>query len=612
MRRFFQYILFCAVALSLLTACEKDDVTFAPDSPYIADAEAGEVLLVLSDGATRANYEGMTRAMVANDGNLIWQSGDRFRLYAKNGDGSNAFPSNDYIDFLYWINTTDVPDTDNNKGGRSFFKGKIDGSMANGSYTYYAVYPHNTPVDGTTATFSLPALQDGKYGKTDFMIARSTSAALQVCDDDPETPIPLNNLDIVFKHQLHALRFEIPNTGVLSSGIRRVHILFSEAVVGDIKVDMANNTVVSTANTSNKITVDFGEGGEKQAGETFWVMTLPQAAFSRAVDIRFEDSDGNFTTRQLVTFPSSQQYTAGHLTPIKMNVPSEHVGYTYLDVTTDDTQLGEPVTYLQLELPEGYYFTDYSRKYIASENGEIHTFAIFNDVIDNTLRVSPITLTYESENALIPTTYKFGDGLKLGQRNKHELTTPWLFEQNFENASNIDSDQEDSAMSGVLEGWTGSRFGVEKAVKMHIYQGTSTSSIDNKRSRVDSSTLPYLKPDANVSVKVVCNYGGTLAKGTLSNPKIMQSVIEIGATMTGGVISQDVGLDNTYFSVDAGSNGSYTNTPNTATVTIPNFTASHRISWRGTFRNHSGSRWSTITALYVYAYFDNVRVSIAQ
>lgn len=564
---------------------------------------------MLADGATRAAFEGMTRAMVAADGNLTWQTGDKFTLIAKNSAGADAFEP---CAFSYWISAT--------AGTRSFFRGVPNQRMADGSYTYYAVYPHTTPVEGTTATFSLPAQQDGKYGKTDFMVARATGGALQVCDNNRDTAEPLNELGIAFKHQLHAMRFEIPRTGVLSSGVRRVHILFSEAVVGDIKVNM-ETSAVEYVNTSNKITVDFGAGSELQAGETFWVMTLPQAAFSRAVDIRFEDSQGNFTTRQLITLPSSQQYTAGRLTPIKMNVPTQYVGYTYLDATTVDTQLGEPVTHLHLDLPVGYYFPDYSQKHIAAENGEIHTFTLFNDIIDNTFRNSNITLTYESEHALIPTTTSFEDGLKVGQRNQYYgLVTPWLFEQNFDHVTGdykIDQDEENSAMGELLPDWTGSRYGVDKAVMMHIYQGTNTSSIDNKLSRVDSPTFPYLKPNANVSIKVVCNYGGTLAKGTdwfivSFDPKIMQSVIEIGATTTSGVINYDVGLDNTYFSEDAGSGGSYTNMPETASVVIPNFTAEHRISWRGSFRNHSGDTASVITAKSVYVYIDNVRVSIAQ
>lgn len=620
MTKFFQYILLCVVSLCSLIACDKDDVALIPESSYTPEHSGveGEVRIVLTDGATRASFEGMTRAILDENNNFYWQSGDKFTLIAKNSAGADAFtPCN----FTCWVNTATE--------GRSYFRGTPDQKMTEGLYSYYAVYPGNgVSLQGNNASFYLPAVQDGTYNdELDFMVARenraagTTNNALVACDGNPNSEDPMNDVGFTFYHQFHALRFEIPNTGALSSGIRRVHILFPTAAAGDITVDMASfnsstkrfNT--SYSNTANKITVDFGEGNEKQAGETFWVMVLPQESYSRAVDIRFEDSQGNYTPRQLVTFPSSQQYTAGRLTPIKMNVPSNYVSYTYFDAKTNDTQLGEPVTHLHLGLPEPYYFPDYSNlKIVTEDSNGVHSFAIFSDLIDDTLCNSNISLTYESEHALIPITVPLG-GVNVGQHNVYELTTPWLFEQNFDHVTGdykIEQDQENSAMGELLPDWTGSRYGVDKAVMMHIYQGTSTSSINNRRSRVDSPTFPYLKPNASVTIKVLCEYGGTLAEGTLSNPKIMQSVIEIGATTRTGVINYDVGLDNTYFSEDAGSGGSYSNTPNPATVEIPNFTAQHRISWRGTFRNHSGSGASVITGKHVYVYFDNVRVSIAQ
>ena len=255
MRRFIQNILICAVTLSLCFSCIKDDTALFPEISYAPEISAveGEVRLVLSDGDTRANYEGMTRAMIADDGkSLLWQAGDKFKLVAKNSDGADAI---DPCTFSYWTNTSTT--------GRTFFRGVPSQTMADGSYTYYAVHPHTATIEGTKATFTLPVVQDGSYGKTDFMVARSTGEALQVCDSDPNTPEPMNDIGISFKHQLHALRFEIPRTGVLTSGIRRVHILFSEAVVGDIRVDMETNAV-EYVNASNKITVDFGAGNFAQ------------------------------------------------------------------------------------------------------------------------------------------------------------------------------------------------------------------------------------------------------------------------------------------------------------------------------------------------------------
>ena len=633
MRKFFQYIILCAVTLCSLISCETDDTLFPEPSvaPQLSAVE-GEVRIVLADGATRAAFEGMTRAMVAADGNLTWQTGDKFTLIAKNSAGADAFEP---CAFSYWISAT--------AGSRSFFRGVPNQRMADGSYTYYAVYPHTTPVEGTTATFSLPAQQDGKYGKTDFMVARATGGALQVCDDNRDTAEPLNELGIAFKHQLHAMRFEIPRTGVLSSGVRRVHILFSEAVVGDIKVNM-ESSAVEYVNTSNKITVDFGAGSELQAGETFWVMTLPQAAFSRAVDIRFEDSQGNFTTRQLITLPSSQQYTAGRLTPIKMNVPTQYVGYTYLDATTVDTQLGEPVTHLHLDLPVGYYFPDYSQKHIAAENGEIHTFTLFNDIIDNTFRNSNITLTYESEHALIPTTTSFGDGLKVGQRNQYYgLITPWLFHEDFTNVtSNSDEyGKTDGAMmdKGGLVGWSGSRWKTDKGngiLNLSCYVGTTAGNTDIQYGRADTPPLTNIKPGKQPKIKVVYDLGleenvSVTAEGTWlevvwwriqaqlyygtteydsSNPITTGGSVAIGGSLGKGQgkPQNELGVINTGVTLMDKDDGYVANQMNKNISFTTSATSTTRITWFEDYYKTSGEP----AAITLDLYLDNVRISITQ
>lgn len=615
MRNFLQHILFFVTAAMLFAACEKDDTLILPDisdtSSY-PEAEAGEVRLVLADGSTRAPFEGMTRAMLAEDGkNLLWQSGDRFRLYAHNGDGSNAFVANPYIDFSYWVNTTTA--------GRSFFRGKMDADMAAGSYTYYAVYPHSTPVSGTVATFTLPAVQDGTYGKTDFMVAKSTASALQrITDSDPTTPEPMNNISLTLKHQLHAMRFEIPSTGALSSGVRRVHILFSEAVVGDIAVDMASGSV-TTSNTSNKITVDFGEGNEKQAGDKFWVMTLPQAAFSRAVDIRFEDSAGNYSTRQLVTFPTSQQYTAGRLTPVKINVPNTTSGISSLHCTiTNYAPLGEPITNLHLTLPTGYYFTDYTsyRNGVADGNGE-YVYALFDDMFDNTLRNSNLQLDYESKNAFVPTTVVLGNTVNISGRTNYPLTTPYLFEENFNNVESF-SNKDAHATSNTgshsytfvnLKGWTGGRVGGEagKSVRLACHRETSAQ----YDARLDSPVMSYLKDGKNVKVRVSYNYGMDQDGGGVWTTYVGQTCYEGRTTDTSALKSGDeTGTFESEFFIDKSvndNNGSYSSLPYSRSFEFTGCTNGTRISWRTRTEYDAGLNNNTC-----WLYIDNVRVSIAQ
>ena len=514
MNRYSYFIFFLFITLFALPSCEKSEIYDPNTTLLYPDAVQGEVRLVLNDGGTRASYDGMTRAMLASDGKtFLWQTGDRFRLYARTGDGSNGFPevnntSVDYVDFSYWVNTTTY--------GRSFFRGQLGADMADADYSYYAVFPRETAVEGTVATFNVPAVQSGEYNPSlDFMYARSSARALQrITDNDKDTPEHFNDINLILKHQLHALRFTVPNLGVLTSGVRRVHILFSEPVVGNISVNMANDEV-SYTDTSNKVTIDFGEDNEMQAGDTFWVMTLPQTSFSRKVDIRFEDSAGNFTVRQLVAFPTSQTYTKGKITPVKINVPSDIVGYTYIEATTVDTQLGEPVTHLHLDLPEGYYFKDYSNVYAAPDVNEVHTFTMFNDLIDNTFRNTDIILSYESEHALIPVPFKFENTLTVGKRNQfYGLETPYLFYEDFNkvttNSSQYSSTDGSMMDDAGLTGWSGSRWksdGDRKILMLSCYVGTTMGNTNIEYGRADTPPLRNIKEGKSPKIKVVYDLG---------------------------------------------------------------------------------------------------------
>ena len=626
MRKIIDYILFGFTFLLTLSACGKVEIESSIDQPLYPEATVGEVRLVLPDGATRAHFEpneGNTRATVTNDGRFLWQSGDRFRLYAHNSDGSNAFPADSYIDFSYWINTTSA--------GRSFFRGTITEDMSDGSYTYYAVYPHSTPVEGTTATFTLPATQSGEYSRYDFMVASSTAAnsatasgnALQaIQDNDPNTPEPMNDIALSFKHKLHALRFEIPSQGVLTSGIRRVHILFSEAVVGDVVVNMATDEV-SYTNMTNKITVDFGAGKEKHSGDVFWVMTLPQTSFSRAVDIRFEDSNGNFTTRQLVTFPSSQQYTAGRLTPIKINVPSSLTGVTSLHYNIrSHKKLGEPITNLHLTLPVGYYFTDYTsyRNSVANSSGE-YVYSIFNDLFDNTLRNADLKLDYESNNAFIPTTVKLENTVNVGGRTDYPLETPYLFEETFSEVSQFDYKMGITGLNIItakslaeygLDDWYGARVGSNGggengAMAITVRHETTAQ----YRGRLDSSGFSHLKEGKSVNISVSFR----------ANRSSKWAYLDFGiGLVSDGALTGGDGISGSSVRVDptTNSNITYANIDKTDyTYTFNTVSSNNRLSWVLSRDYVYGDPWDSEDeqngwySRTWYVYMDDIRVSIA-
>ena len=566
----------------------------------------------------------VTRATVDNSLDLRWQRGDRITVMAY--DGSTQLFQREAS---FWANLTD----DSSVGSQAYFKVKFDAtseadllaqveSLSDGRC--YAISPvKDVAINGTTATMTIPSVQSGEYSEApDFMTARSNSISeLKVCtgktsgaEYNPNDSKYINDINLTFTHHTHAFRVTIPDN-YLGKYVTKAFLKFPFAVAGDVTVDYTTGAITSVNNTSDLIVVEFKE--PKNAGDEFWVF-INGVEKKGKIDIRFQATDGTYTERRIASF-TQKNWSAGVVSKINVSVPVATTT-TKISCQTPYARLGEPVTDLHFTLASGYYFTNFaSTSSIAIDANKDYTtaydFEIFSDLIDNSFRSANHSLVFESANAIVPNPdpIVFGANLAVGEQNFYSVPAPYLFEENFDAATTVtNADTEDGELAAPLTGWTASRYGVNKALMMHVYQGTSTSSINNKRSRIDSSPLPTLKSTANVSIKVVCNYGGTLAEGTTSNPKIMQSVIEIGSTSKSGVIPYSENLENTYFSEDAGSNGSYTNTPNTATVTIPNFTASHRISFRGSFRNHSGSGWSVITALRVYVYVDNIRVSIVQ
>ncbi len=571
----------------------------------------------------------VTRATVDNSLDLRWQRGDRITVMAY--DGSTQLFQREAS---FWANLTN----NSSVGSQAYFKVKFDANaeadllaqvegMSDGRC--YAVSPvKGVAINGTTATMTIPSVQSGEYSDApDFMTARSNSISeLKVCTGqssgagyNPNDSKYINDINLTFTHHTHAFRVTIPDN-YLGKYVTKAFLKFPFAVAGDVTVDYTTGAITAVNNTSDLIVVEFKE--PKSAGDEFWVF-INGVENKGKIDIRFQATDGTYTERRIASF-TQKNWSAGVVSKINVSVPVATT-ITKIACQTPYAQLGEPVTDLHFTLASGYYFTNFaSTSSIAIDANKdyttAHDFEIFSDLIDNSFRTANHSLVFESVNAIVPMRdpIVFNSNLVVGEQNFYQVPAPYLFEENFETATTVtDADTKDGELAAPLTGWTASRYGVNKAMMMHVYQGSNTSSIDNKRSRVDSPTIPTLKSTANVTIKVVCNYGGTLEKGTDSfivsfEPKIMQSVIEIGSTTQTGIISYDENLENTYFSEDAGSNGSYTNTPNTATAIIKNFTASHRISWRGSFRNHSGDTASVITSKHVYVYFDNIRVSIVQ
>ena len=186
-----QYIL--VITSLLFFACQKDVFTLNDESkdntPYAIGFWVG------------GGVSGDTRTAINEDGQSIsWEQGDKVALWALQGS-SYTFQNQP---FGLWFRTTD--------NSQAFFASTHVSSMPEGEYTYYACYPTPVSNNGTTATFTIPSIQDGKMsGGADIMVAQGDGPALEKLYN-PEAGDYLidDGLSLNMRHLIHALRFYVP------------------------------------------------------------------------------------------------------------------------------------------------------------------------------------------------------------------------------------------------------------------------------------------------------------------------------------------------------------------------------------------------------------------
>ncbi|MBP3317102.1 MAG: fimbrillin family protein [Alistipes sp.] len=615
--KFYLKILFPLIAIVGAISCVEDRSEDAVTPSDSVEAVAGEVRLVLSEQGSRA-------ALAADGVNHLWQVGDRFTLIARNADGSDAFkPCN----FTYWVSTTTA--------GRSFFRGIPNQTMADGNYTYYAVYPHTASVSGNTISYTLPAVQDGKYGSCDFMVAKSTAAnsaaasgnALKTCDNSYETPEPLNDVGITFSHKLHALRITIPEgRNLMNVPIKKVYINMSSnvAMVGDITVDMSTMALTYT-NTANAVAVEFPTA--KNVGDEFWVMTLPMNVGNARVDLRFEDEQGNISSPISTTAFAACE--AGHITPMTVTVPQSAGKMTYFDFTVDHTKLGEPVTHLHITPPSGCYYVHGIGSVTPDANGKF-SFGVFPDQLPSFKGYSTSAIKYESAHAIVPekVSRTFSSSATQGNHVAHAVATPYLFEEDFSTIKDYSRDDKTGAQGttvtaydlsaatyGLSSGWSGARTGGGAGASIRV--GSRVDRVwgyTHTYGRLDSPKLSNLKNGASVKVQVSFNYSGGRDGDSGYSPRAVCGYTQIDGLIKGktGSFSSDEdaweNIEVSSYIPSISTDGSYTSVTQSTSYEINNCQNTYRLSWmiRGTGEGgfiSNGNQWMFI---------DNIKVSIVQ
>lgn len=652
-----------------IVACSKSDIDdVLPQQPITDDvAQQGEVRIVIP-GGTRSVLEDVKD----ENGNIInsilrWTSGDEITILAYDSNNSTQIMSPTTFQLV----------GNKHNGNESYFTATpdlsgFDSAANDATYNYYAISPAFEPSDanslkpslsGTSVSFTIPSLQNGEY-KTDmdFMVAKASSTALMACtapviENDEiiqEGEEPINDMDLMFYHRTHMLRFTIPDNATNNlneDGIKKVYILFPDEVVGTMTVDMTagvTNDLVPApsfgADASKKIIVEFNDA--KKAGDEFWVMTFPYAGGLENVDIRFEDKDGNVSQRRQVTFANME---ANRVTPITLSTIPEKVGVTSFYYTEGPNNLGESLTSINIALPDGCYFTNYEQEYKASvDSNHNATFSIFSDIFDSVKNLDLKLFELESEHALIPMNNKKIGELKTDSPQE-TITVPYLFFEDFSGIGNFSDGHDNIGVGGTasdswygitelstktsdLAGWYAARVGGQSAKSVRICCRYEDVLFGNAyyKGRIYTPFLKNIKEGKSVKILVSFSYGGARSEmkswgkypyknpmlsfgidkqEVVSNPDDPNSILG-GWTGSGGYGDKSPS-SLSYFAIKDETitdlNGSYTSTGGKKNIQISSVDNKSRLAWIVS----TNSNASTTHANY-WLYLDDIQVSIAK
>lgn len=551
--------------------------------------------------------EASTRTMMNPDGlTASWEKGDRIAVWAKNSAGE------------YTLNNTQfsVYGAD---GARAFFTAKIDASMPEDRYTYYAVYPAPESFSGTKATFTIPSVQDGRVGGgADIMIA---APVLHGPLDEVKELSDYTKLGMSMEHILHQFRLYLPENCGLEAGerIEKIVLDFPKPIVGKITADFSDPYAApELSDGGSSITLKLSESLEVSSTEK------RNYAMASILPISFDAPDSfnikvYSTTKIGTSGPinlGGRTFAAGHSTPVRILL-SDVRDYARVRFTVSGNNLGENANAVRLTAPEGCVWGDGSTVYEYRPGHEITTGDSFEIVFEDTdaykaFSDKDITVTFDTEHVDATQTVRMPD---LTTLNFAEISAglPYLLYEDFstvEAFSSYDTFGFSSAGScnavSFLNGWTAARAGAEAGKSMRV--AARRESVANYDARVDTAPIIALKKESDI--KVSFSWGSNndfykLVGGDCGQNVYLGYVTSDTAYKSGdktGVFEDE----NKFFTKEK--TGTYASTPNAETMVIHSAPAGLvRITWRTSVEYSAGGNSTTC-----WLYLDNIKVQIAK
>ncbi|MCQ2134478.1 MAG: fimbrillin family protein [Bacteroidales bacterium] len=595
----FNKYLAAAVSMIVASAC-------AQSFPEIGKAGKRTVGFGLGSPQTKTQID-------ADHGTFAWAEGDHLALWARSSDGEWTLSNQDFSLLA------------SGHGNVGYFTSELDSPMPQDSYTYYLAYPLPASVDGTRATFTVPAVQDGKASDgIDIILGGPVqSGALEAIDES----LPVGEadmLDVRMRHLLHFLRFYIPQgSNALGEPVEKIEFTMPQAMAGSVTVDVTDGSA------------EFSAGGTGYDGRT--VTMVLDGKMGESVNARYDyaaagiyppaTAYGDGDVMEVTLYSQSKighvdpirlagrSFAAGHITSVPLR-PTSVSSFYSATFALAANNLGEDVQNVTLTLPEGTSWPGTSSNvYTYSESdgftvGESFRITTSAEEEFRALSGKTVSVRYESESAVVYETVSLGD-LSAATRVEKDLHCPYLLFEDFSGVESFNSGDKHSASNVgdkdpylFLDGWSIARAGGEagKAVRMAAHREWFAT----YDSRCDSPMLSNLKDGKTVQIELTFNYSMGREEGGLgANPKL-GATVHVGSTSTSGGIksASTTGTFVESFNVNEES-GSYDNVDNEHVTVISDMTNARRISWREVADGNAGTSNGTY-----WLYLDNIRVSI--
>ena len=580
----------------MLCGCDGFE-TSAPGS----GASPTEVVLGIGRSPqTRTVYDDDTKS-------FAWQNEDKVYVWAKSASGSYALEN---TAFSLLARPSDE--------SSAYFTATLASPMEEGTYSYYVAYPAPSAVSGTTATFTVPAVQDGTApGGNDILLSQPVQgSALQALEEGVE-PVSKDVMSVKMKHLLHYLRFYIPEgCNTLGEPVSSIEFTMPQAIAGQLNVDVTDASTAALSDGVSTMTLKLAEALTDGSSTAAVVgIVPPSAAYSDADNMTVKLVSEN---KWATVSPSlnGRTFSAGHITSVPLR-PDEARDKFSLKFTLDSNNLGEDPQKITLTLADGSAWPDGTSGALLWEGsnggvisvGDAFYFKTADEAAFRALSSKVVNVSYESESAIVSAAVTVGD-LSSVSEGTCSLNCPYLFFEDFSTVESFNSGDKHSASNvgdktpEVFNGWSVARGGAQAGTAIRL--AAHREWFANYPARCDSPFLSGLKEGKKVDLDIEFNYSmgreeGGLGSGTNASQNVYLGYITTSENLSS---ADETGTFPDSFELNE-TTGSYTNINHLSQTTLSDVQAPLRLSWRTVTPTYAATTNSTC-----WLYIDNVKVKI--